>query len=157
LLVLLGVGLLACTSADFGTSGSGGADTIANCFPDADGINGGFFLFDLTVDDTSFSKRILSTQNDAQVTLTLTNAGTKPHGFEVGCTNVASNFPSVPPGCPKSACFPANSTIAPLAPDASATITFDTPTPDGLIYPFKSSEPEDSAVPGLDDGQWSLD
>ena len=54
------------------------------------------------------------------------------------------------------ACFPASATIAPLAPGASATITFDTPTPDGLIYPFTSNEPADSAVPGLNDGQWSL-
>ena len=155
LFALVGVGLVACGIT--ANTGTGGADSIANCFPDIDGINGGFFTFDLTVDNNSFSKLILASQNDAQVTLTLTNAGTKPHGFEVGCTNVVSNFPNVPAGCPKTACFPANSTVAPLAPDASATITFDTPTPDGLIYPFTSSEPEDSTVPGLNDGQWTLD
>jgi hypothetical protein len=38
----------------------------------------------------------------------------------------------------------------------SMTVMFDTPTPDGLFYPFKSSQPSDSAVPGLNNGQWSL-
>ncbi len=41
----------------------------------------------------------------------------------------------------------------------TATITFFTPTPDGLLYPFKSSEPGDSSVPGLNGSlgsAWSL-
>jgi hypothetical protein len=134
-----------------GDDAEGGA-----CFPDNDGINGGSYTIDLTVDDTGFSAAILATQNDARVTLTLTNMGTTPHGFEVECTSVTPAYPTVPPGCPTTVCFPANSTIAPLAPGASMTTTFDTPTPDGLIYPFKSSEPSDSTVPGLNNGQWSL-
>ncbi len=149
-LVLACAGLFGCTS----TSGGGGAD--GGCFPDEDGINGGDFTFDLTVDDTGFSKTILASQNDAQATLTLTNTGKKPHGFVVGCTSTAAIYPDAPPGCPTLACFPANASIAPLAPGASRTITFDTPTPDGLIYPFRSSEPDDGAVPGLNDGQWTL-
>ena len=148
-LLLLGVVLSGCTS----TSGGGGD---AGCFPDNDGLNGGDYTFDLTVDDTGFSKTILASQNNSQATLTLTNAGTKPHGFAVGCTSTASTYPNAPAGCPTTACFPANATIAPLTPGQSQTITFDTPTPDGLLYPFTSNEPNDSAVPGLNAGQWSL-
>jgi hypothetical protein len=134
--------------------GCSSSTSSPTCFPDSDGIIGGAYVFDLTVDDTGFSKTVLTTQNDAQVTLTLQNTGTKPHGFQVDCTGVTLSYPTVPPGCPTIACFPSNSLIPPLAPGASATITFDTPVPDGLIYPFRSSEPDDAAVPGLHDGQW---
>jgi hypothetical protein len=150
--VLVGVALLHCSAS----SGATGSADGGGCFSDADGINGGTYTFDLTVDDTGFSKTILATQNDAQVTITLRNTGTKPHGFVVGCTSVASAYPDLPAGCPATACFPAGASIAPLAPGASATITFDTPTPDDLIYPFRSSEPADGAVPGLNSGQWTL-
>ncbi len=74
----------------------------------------------------------------------------------MGCTDVCSVYPSLPPGCSPIACFPSNATIAPIPPGTNATITFVTPTPDGLIYAFKSSEASDSTVPGLNDGQWSL-
>jgi hypothetical protein len=130
--------------------------SVSACFPDADGMSGGVYIFALTVDDTGFSKTILATQNDAEVTLTLTNNGTTPHGLEVGCVSVVSEYPDLPAGCPTSACFPPTAMIPPLAPGATQTITFDTPTPDNLIYPFKSSEPNDSAVPGLNSGQWTL-
>lgn len=134
------------------------------CYPDNDGINGGSYTIELAVDDTGFlataadagTKDIIATQNDAQVTLTLTNTGTKPHGFQVGCTSVCPAYATLPAGCSPSACFPSNAAIAPIAPGASATITFDTPTPDGIIYPFTSNEPDDSSVPGLNAGQWSL-
>ena len=53
-------------------------------------------------------------------------------------------------------CFPTGATIAPIAPGQSQTTTFFTPTPDNLIYPFRSGAPNDSAVPGLNDGQWSI-
>ncbi len=151
--MLLGIALFGCSSTSSGGGGSGGDST---CFPDNDGINGGSYTFDLTVDDTGFSKTIISTQNDSQATVTLKNTGTKPHGFAVGCTSAAPSYPDEPPGCPTTVCFPTEAAIAPLAPGASATITFDTPTPDNLIYPFTSNEPDDSAVPGLNDGQWTL-
>jgi len=150
---LLGVALVGCSSSGGDSGGGGGA---AACFPDNDGINGGDYTFDLTVDDTAFSKKIISTQNDAQATVTLKNTGTKPHGFAVGCTGTASSYPDAPAGCPTVACFPSDATLAPIAPGASQTITFDTPTPDNLIYPFKSTEPDDSTVPALNDGQWVL-
>ena len=138
------------------------------CYPDNDGINGGSYTIELTVDDTGFlasdsdandggtTKNIIGTQNDAQVTLTLTNMGTRPHGFVVGCTSVCPAYPSLPSGCSPTACFPSNATIAPIAAGVSATITFDTPTPDGIIYPFSSGAPGDTSVPGLNQGQWSL-
>jgi hypothetical protein len=154
----------ACGTAMIGVDAS--VAEINMCFPDHDGINGGSYVFDLTVDDTGFSKTdssgavgsalILSTQNDATVTLTLKNAGTKSHGFEVECTSVTPAYPTVPAGCPSVACFPSNATIAPLAPGESKTITFNTPTPDGLNYPFRSSEPSDCAVPGLNGENNSL-
>ena len=153
--VLVALALVHCSSSAGHATNTADADA-AGCFPDDDGIIGGDDTFELTVDDTGFSKNILTTQNDAQVTLTLKNTGTKPHGFEVDCTSVTSAYPTVPAGCSTIACFPANSTIAPLAPGASRTITFDTPTPDGLLYPFQSSEPSDSTVPGLHSGQWSV-
>jgi hypothetical protein len=136
------------------------------CYPDNDGINDDTYTIDIAVDDTGFSstggdddagaKNIIATQNQSPVTLTLTNNGTKPHGFQVGCVSVCTSYPTLPAGCSPLACFPAGATIAPIAPGASATVTFDTPTPDGLLYPFSSSAPDDGSVPGLNQGQWSL-
>ena len=135
------------------------------CYPDDDGINDDTYLIDIAVDDTGFTamggedagtKNILATQNDSQVTLTLTNTGAKPHGFTVGCVSVCSAYPTLPVGCSPNACFPAGATIAPLDPGRSATVTFVTPTPDNLSYPFSSSAPDDGSVPGLNEGQWSL-
>jgi len=140
-LALASAALLDCSA-----SSGGGA-----CYADSDGISGGEYTFVLTVDDTGFSKSLLATQNDAQATVTLTNMGTKPHGFAVGCA-----MTTAPAGCSSKVCFPAGAAIAPLAPGETKTITFDTPTPDGIIYPFTSNEPDDQDVPGLNDGQWSL-
>jgi hypothetical protein len=166
-------GLLHCSSSN-GASGidcssvSPDAATTTDpdtCYPDNDGINNETYTIDIAVNDTGFTstggddagtKSIIATQNESQVTLTLTNNGTKPHGFQVGCVSVCSSYPTLPAGCSPMACFPANSAIAPIQPGASSTITFVTPTPDGLIYPFTSNDPDDSTVPGLNDGQWSL-
>jgi hypothetical protein len=146
-----GLAMLGCSSRSSSGSGDGGS-----CFPDGDGISGGYDTFVVMVDDTGFSKNLLNTQNDARVTLTLTNMGTKPHGFTVGCTSVAAAYPDLPAGCPTMVCFPSEATMPPLAPAASSTVMFSTPTVDGVIYPFKSTEPSDSSVPGLNNGQWSL-
>jgi hypothetical protein len=107
--------------------------------PDSDGINGGCYVLDLTVDDTTFSPIILKTQNLGQVTLTLTNAGTTPHDFAVGC------IPLSFPGCPSQTCFPSGARIAPVAPGATATATFVVPNPEG-IYAFRSDVSGDSAL-----------
>jgi hypothetical protein len=152
--------LVDCSSSS-GSSGASdkGDDDDDACYPDNDGQTGdldGMPMFDLTVDDTGFSKMLLTTQNSAVVMLTLTNNGTTPHGFQVGCTSVTSSYPNLPAGCAATACFPANSAIAPLDPGKSATILFTTPVPDNLLYPFTSNEPADSAVPALNNGQWNL-
>jgi hypothetical protein len=109
--------LIACSSQ----GGLGGSDS--------DGISGGDAGFSLTVTDEAFSPGILKTQNLANVTLTLTNAGTKPHDFVVDCMG--------------SACFPDASTIPPVPPDASATGHFVAPYTEG-IYVFRSSLPGDT-------------
>jgi hypothetical protein len=157
-LVLAGVALLHCSSSSTASNGATGDDGGVDCFPDNDGVTGVNTpdTFVLTVDDTGFSKMLLTTQNENMVTLTLTNNGTKPHGFAVECTSVTPAYPNVPAGCPTQACFPSNSTIAPLAPGKSATVVFETPVPDSLIYPFNSNEPADKDVPRLNNGQWSL-
>ena len=169
-LALLAAALLQCTSSGAGVSCASIPDDAAVtqsasvCYPDNDGTNGGSYTIELTVDDTGFTasspdggtKDIISTQNDAQVTLTLTNMGTKPHGFEVLRTSVCPAYADLPAGCSPFASFPSGSTIPPIEPGKSATVTFDTPTPDGVIYPFISNAPGDSSVPGLNDGQWSL-
>jgi len=96
---------------------------------DQDGISGGDASFALTVDDTTFTPKIVKTENLANVTLTLTNAGTRPHDFVVDCAG--------------SACFPDASTVPPVAPDASATVQFVAPYAEGL-YTFRSSLPGDT-------------
>jgi hypothetical protein len=160
-------GLLSCLalfvvvgcSRSSGSAGAGDDGDDDACYPDNDGMTGdvdGMPVFNLTVDDTGFSKTLLTTQNSAMVMLTLTNNGTTPHGFQVGCTSVSPSYPNLPAGCGATACFPANSAIPPLDPGKSATILFVTPVPDNLLYPFTSNEPADSAVPGLNDGQWNL-
>jgi hypothetical protein len=164
-LLLVGTAVLHCSSSS-GPSSAGGDG--GSCFPDSDGVSGGSYTIDLVVDDTGFhpgggddagAQNVIQTQNDATVTLTLTNNGTKPHGFQVGCTDVTTAYPNLAAGCSTTTCFPSSSTIAPIAPGASATITFFTPTPDGLLYPFQSSAPGDSSVPGLNGSlgsAWSL-
>jgi hypothetical protein len=164
-LALVGPVLLNCSSSS--NSATAADDGGAACYPDNDGINNVVATIDLVVDDSGFyssdvdagMKLVISTQNDSMVTLTLTNMGTNPHGFEVECTSVLPAYPNLPAGCSSTACFPTSSTIAPIAAGASTTITFDTPTPDNLLYPFKSSEPGDSTVAGLNGSMgtaWSL-
>jgi hypothetical protein len=91
----------------------------------------------VTVDDTGFTPIILKTQNSAQVTLTLTNNGTKPHDFVMGCVSISY------PGCPFQYCFPPDANIASLPPGGTATTTFVTPFVEG-IYDFRSDLPGDS-------------
>jgi hypothetical protein len=146
LAALLGAALVDCSSS---SPGSSSGDDGANCYPDNDGIDDQPATILLSVSDTEFSKTVITTQNASTVTFTLTNTGTKPHGFSVGCTSVLGAYPDLPKGCASAACFPSDSTISALAPGQSQTITFLTPVPDNLVYPFQSNEPDDADVPGL--------
>jgi hypothetical protein len=168
-------GIVGCSSANSSSSAVSCSSVAPNlvskaaddtCYADNDGITDTSYTIQIAVDDTAFSstgtgdggftKNIIATQNESQVTLTLTNKGTKPHGFQVACVSVCSSYATLPKGCSPKACFPSDSTIAPIDPGTSKTITFNTPTPDNLIYPFSSGAPDDSSVPGLNGGQWSL-
>jgi hypothetical protein len=142
---------------------------------------------DLVVDDTGFyagspdsgadtdagMKLVITTQNLSVITFTLTNTGTMPHGFMVGCTSVLTTYPHLPSGCSSTACFPSVMStdaspecqhapglcIPPIAPGTSTTVTFETPAPDNLSYPFKSSASGDAsnaALNGSDATAWSL-
>ena len=101
------------------------------CSPDSDGVNGAF-TFELAVDDTSFSPIVLEAQNVANVTLTITNHGTKSHDFVIDCLATPNDQ-----GCPTTSCFEAGATFASIAPNASVTQSFTTPNPEG-IYTFRS-------------------
>lgn len=162
--------LVHCSSSSNGssTSGDGG-----NCYPDNDGINDTPSTVDIVVTDTGFyagsadagadldagMRAAITTQNASTIQLTLTNAGTKEHGFTVGCTSVSSAYPDLPAGCSSMACFPAGSTIGPIPAGTSKTVTFVTPAPDNLNFPFKSNAPGDANVPGLNGSEgnaWTL-
>ena len=133
---------------DGGGDGGGGGDdgSSSSCIPsDSDGIVGGCYAFDVTVDDTGFSPIILKAQNLATVTVTLRNTGTRPHDFVIGCIPISY------PGCPPQQCFSAGANIPSLAPGQSATATFTTPNPEG-IYDFRSDVAGDSQLDSDDGG-----
>jgi hypothetical protein len=148
----LRLALLALTLLHCGSSSS----EDGTCYPDADGITALPSTISLTVTDDEFSRAVINTQNNSSVTLTLTNAGSVPHGFAVGCMDVTAEYPHLPAGCSSKSCFPAESTFEPIMPGESKTVTFITPVPDNIIYPFQSSAPDDAMVPGLNGGQWSV-
>ena len=119
---------------DAGDGGGGGA-----CKPgDADGIIGGCYAFALTVDDATFTPIILKSQNLGEVTIKLTNNGSKPHDLVFGCIPTPSLN-----GCPAQSCFPAAANLAPVVPGATASTTFVAPSPEG-IYVFRSDVAGDS-------------
>jgi hypothetical protein len=112
------------------TNGDQGSDPCTR--DDADGIVGGGYTFMVTVDDTMFAPTILKAQNESNITLTLKNAGTKPHDLVFSCIATPNNN-----GCPTKSCFDESASIKSLAPGMSATVMFETPNPEG-IYVFKS-------------------
>src|ERR1700761_8851654 len=92
-------GLLHCSSSSGGDSGGVECSSLSpdagatadddTCYPDSDGINDDTYTIAIAVDDTGFTstggdtddsgataKNIIATQNQSQVTLTLTNNGT---------------------------------------------------------------------------------
>jgi hypothetical protein len=103
-----------------------------------DGISGGSYRLALTVTDDGFSPIVLKAQDDATVTLTITNHGTRPHDFTVECIPTPNGE-----DCPSASCFPDEAMPGPIAPGDSVTSTFVTPHPEG-IYAFHSDLPGDS-------------
>jgi hypothetical protein len=86
---------------------------------DQDGITGGDVTFEVTVTDDAFKPPILKTQNLANVTLTLANGGTIPHGFSIRCLG--------------NKCFPGAAKIPPLDPSVTQTVKFRVPYAEGLF------------------------
>ena len=154
--VCLGLGLAlvtACSSDDKGVGGGDAGDTgDDSCMPDdQDGVIGGDNKVLLNVSDTGFAvggvnsgstQPNIAVQNTSNVTLTITNVGTKPHGFHVACR--ATDLPA---GCPQMACFPDEANVPAIAPGASVTVMFSTPAVEGE-YEFTSDEPGDEALVG---------
>lgn len=104
------------------------------CEPDdLDGIIGGQWSFVLVVTDDEFSPLILKTQNSSTVNLSVENRGARQHDFRIDCLPTPNDD-----GCPSEACFPMESTIAPIEPGATGVATFSTPRVEG-IYTFRST------------------
>lgn len=122
-----------------------------SCIPDdQDGVVGGNNTVKLYITDTSFNvgtadsgQRNIAVQNSANVTLTITNAGSKPHGFSIACrpTDLPAmcNMPT--------SCFPTGANVAAIDPGDSVSVEFKTPVVEGE-YRFTSDEPGDDALVG---------
>jgi hypothetical protein len=116
----------------FGCSGPG--ESGDKCQPpDADGIVGTTKTVGVTVDDDGFSPTPITAQNFTKMTIELRNAGTKPHGFAVGCVATPNDT-----GCPTKSCFPDDARIAPIEPGEMATAHFAVPATE-QIYPVTST------------------
>ncbi len=144
------VGALAVFPFTVACGGDSNAGDQNGCTPyDQDGVIGGKRTVLVTVTDTAFSvggvdsgstERNIEIQNSTEVTLTVTNAGTKPHSFVVGC------IPSgLPPGCSRTSCFPKAANIPPLDAGGSTTVEFVVPRVEGT-YPVSSDVPGDEAL-----------
>ena len=133
---------LACVAAPLLAACTSSAGSSPCAAGDSDGVNGGAFTFQLSVTDTGFAPAILKAQNRADVTLTLRNDGTRPHDLVFDCVATPNGD-----GCPTTSCFPDAAAVPALAPDASATVRFVTPNPEG-IYVFRSDVGGDTAVAG---------
>ncbi len=130
-----------------------------SCNPDENGVTGsGTTVIVLNVSDTAFTVGAIDggpgepnivAENVADVKVTLTNVGTKPHDFVVRCLPTPNSD-----GCPTQSCFPPGASIPPLKPGASATIEFVTPIHEGR-YIFVSDVPGDSQ-PTADGGATGL-
>ncbi|HET9957479.1 MAG TPA: hypothetical protein VFQ61_23430 [Polyangiaceae bacterium] len=109
---------------------------------DLDGIIGGDYQFEVTVNDVEFSPKILKAQNSANVRLKLTNSGTVAHNFLLACQPTPNDD-----GCPQQACFEDEAQVMHLEPGESVTIEFAVPRAEGL-YEFKSTLPGPEPLTG---------
>jgi FtsP/CotA-like multicopper oxidase with cupredoxin domain len=100
----------------------GGADALGTG-GDSNGIKGGDYTFVVSVSDSAFAPAILKSENDANITLTVQNTGTKPHDLVVD-------------GMP-------GAVVPALAPGSSATVMFTTPDMEGT-YSYRSTQAGDA-------------
>lgn len=105
---------------------------------DADGVVGGSYVFEVSVDDAAFFPVVLKAQNDSAVTLRLTNTGSTPHNLVFDCLPTPNDN-----RCPSESCFPEQAQVPSVAPGESASVNFDTPLPEG-IYDFRSNLASDT-------------
>jgi hypothetical protein len=144
--LVLGGGMLLATAC---SNSKGDGDT---CDPDdQDGVLGGNNKVLLNVSDSGFAvggvmsgstQPNIAVQNSSSVTLTVTNVGTRPHGFQVACIPT-----ELPAGCPQLSCFPDAANIPAIAPGDSVTVMFNTPAVEGA-YAFTSSAAGDEDLLG---------
>jgi hypothetical protein len=120
-----------------------------SCNPDQNGVYGTPTIVLLEVSDTAFRvgtadggplEPNVTTENATQVTLTLTNVGTRPHDLVVQCQATPNTG-----GCPTRSCFPPDASIPSLNPGKSATTRFITPVHEGN-YLFTSDLPGDTTL-----------
>ena len=141
-LVLRRALLLAAAALNFACSGMDESQNDACTPEDADGVISEPATLLLTVTDTNFAPIVLTTQNSSEITLTLRNDGTTPHGFVVDCRPTPNDD-----GCPTQSCFPSESQIELVVPGEQATVVFETPLVEGL-YDFRSGVAEDADLGG---------
>ncbi|HKO51679.1 MAG TPA: hypothetical protein VJV79_28410 [Polyangiaceae bacterium] len=126
-------------AAMLGCACSGTKKNDDACTPDdADGVISEPAARLLTVTDSEFEPKLLSTQNTSEITLTLKNIGARPHSFIVDCLPTPNSD-----GCPLESCFPSESKIEPVEPGEQVTVVFETPLVEG-IYVFRSDVAEDA-------------
>lgn len=145
--------LLCATGIVLLTACSAGSNSDSEtCQPnDQDGIVGSNVTVLLSVSDTGFAvggvnsgsmQPNVAVQNTSTVKLTISNVGSRPHSFRVGCRPT-----ELPASCPQMSCFPDTANVPALEPGERATVTFETPAVEGE-YPFTSDEPGDEALLG---------
>jgi hypothetical protein len=111
------------------------------CTPnDADGVISEPARLALTVTDSDFAPKILSAQNSSDITLTIDNQGTAPHGFVIDCLPTPNHD-----GCPTKSCFPSAARVESLAPGDTTTLMFETPLVEG-IYEFHAGLVQDAEL-----------
>jgi hypothetical protein len=160
-LVLSAAGAAGCGSSSSGTTGSDVNGDDDSCTPgDNDGISGGAYTVLVNVSDTAYAvggvdsgstSPNIAVQNFGNVTLTLTNVGTRPHDLVVQC--IPSGLPAT---CSmQTSCFPGMAASIPgyiaivpsVDPGMSATVTFMSPAVEGA-YQFVSDDPGDTGADG---------
>lgn len=142
---------------DDGAAGAADSDDddddipIGSCIPDdQDGVVGGNNTVKLYITDSGFNvgtqdsgQRNIAVQNSANVTLVISNVGSKPHSFAIACRPTG-----LPAECNQpTSCFPKGANVSAIEPGDRVTVQFKTPVVEGE-YQFTSEEPGDQDLIG---------